>query len=169
MIYWEKWVEEEMKIAPDCGPLGYCQWGSPSHLLHEHAHACPSLFLHLHEGQDLPLLISSPVGHDSTHACAFWTNIQENICLKATSKWQFHKSANRWKGACLLLKWLIQSQTGRNGILCRKCANPVWREKDYILSLLLPLSEVEKGLILGQWGQCRICEEFFTPADSNCC
>lgn len=73
-----------------CGPLGYCQCGFPSHLLHKHVHACPSLFPHLHKSQDLPLLISSSVGHDSMHICAklpdkaFWTNIQENIFLKET-------------------------------------------------------------------------------------
>lgn len=143
-----------------CGPLGYCQWGFPSPLLHKHVR--DALFPHLHESQDLPLLISSPVGNDNMHIGAklpdkaLWTNIQENIIfLKATIN-SINNSANHWKGPCLWLKWLIRSQTG-SGIQCRRCPNPVWRG----------ISEVERGIILGQCGQCRLCEEFFTPADSN--
>lgn len=175
-------MREEIKVATDSVVhLAIAHEGLLPIPYMSRKHTHPSFIPHLLEPQDLPLLISSPAGHASTHICAkvpdkaLWTNIQENIVffntvffsIQLSTKWQFHKSANHWKDTCLWLKWLIHSQTGCNEIQCGKCTNLVWRENGCILSFFLPLSELEKGLILGQCGQCRFCEEFFILADSN--
>lgn len=85
-------MEEETKAATDfVAHLATAREGLlPISYMSMHMHAL-AFFPHLHEPQDLPLLIFSPVGHESTHMFAklpdkaLRTNIQENIIfLKAT-------------------------------------------------------------------------------------